>query len=112
MKNFPLWPDRICCAGLITVALCAYIWLGEKTSLADWLTTAVAVLPPLALIYIGYRRVRQWAEYIALIMIPYSCIGIMDIVASSRGQAVALVMSLAAILTFFAALDASRRSRL
>jgi len=109
--KYSFWPDWVCFAGLVSVALCAYFWLSATSDLAPWLSAALALIPPAVLIYIAWRRIRLWAEYIALLMIPYSCIGIMDIVALSRAHAGALLMSLAAIISFFAALDASRRYR-
>jgi uncharacterized membrane protein len=109
VKKLAVWPDVIGGAALLTLTFSTYWWLNDETRMATWQVLACAFLPPAALVYIACKRTRQWAEYIALAMIPYCFAGVMDVVASSGNQTAPLIMSLAAILSFLAALDASRR---
>ena len=64
---------------------------------------------PLLLLRMVVKRTRNWSGITALIMIPYSVIGIMEVVATLGEFNSGLLLALVAISNFFLALDAGRR---
>ena len=98
-------------AGLVSLALLMPWWL--------YLNTATLGLPgsiilgalfPLLLLWASYKKNRNWSGITALFMIPYSVIGIMEVVATLGELNSGMALALIGIMNFFAALDAGLRS--
>ena len=64
---------------------------------------------PLLLIYAVLRRIRNWSGITALVMIPYSVLGIMEVVATLGALDSGMAIAIVSIANFFTALDAGRR---
>jgi uncharacterized membrane protein len=100
-------------AGLCVLGAGMSLWLlgndGLQPGAGLWITIAAGVAPPLALIGVAVRRANRWGEWIALFMVPYFCIGTMDVVAGSGALWLPILVAGSSLVTFFAALDAVRR---
>ena len=103
---------------LVLASLCVLgasmsLWLlgrdGLRPGTGLWITIAAGVVPLLALIGVALRRANRWGEWIALFMVPYFCIGTMDVVAGSGTLWLPILLAGSSLVTFFAALDAVRR---
>ena len=97
-------------AGLALLAVTMPIWLQDNTTdLGLSLAIVLGAGIPLLLMRATYKRSRNWSGITALFMIPYSVIGIMEVVATlgsiNSGTAVAVL----GVVNFFLALDAGRR---
>jgi len=98
---------------LVALALLAAVmplWLreaSEELGLSGALLLGAGI--PLLLIRAVYKKTRNWSGITALIMIAYSVIGIMEVVATlgsfNSGTAIAIL----GVSCFFLALDAGRR---
>jgi len=79
-----------------------------ETTSHIWVTIAFGIAVPGALLIGAIRKVRNWAQLIALAMILYCTIGVMDIVASSGQFMLALSVAVISVLLFFSSLHAGR----
>ena len=97
--------------GLLALAVLMPVWLNIN---APHLGVIGAVLlgavVPLLLVYAALRRIRNWSGIIALVMIPYSVLGVMEVVATLGTPDTGMAIALISIVNFFFALDAGRRS--
>jgi len=99
----------------ITLALTALLgvltclWLLTETSSHLWVTVVFGVIVPGLLLLGGIRKIRNWAQIIALAMICYATAGVMDVVASGGSFNFALGVAVVSIALFFSALDTARR---
>ena len=105
---------------LVLTGLCALgasmsLWLvgrnEPRPNAGMWFSVAAGFLPPLALIGVALKRSRRWGEWIALFTVPYFCIGMMDVFAGSGTLWVPIMLAGSSLVTFLAALDATRRAR-
>ena len=64
---------------------------------------------PALLVFAVYTRIRNWSGITALCMIPFSVIGVMDVVANLDNPMQGLIIAVLAITAFLAVLDAGRR---
>jgi hypothetical protein len=100
---------RMTLAGLSGVGLMTVVWIATATDLGFPLALALGMGPPLLLLAGALKKIRNWAELIALFMIPYAGVGVMDVVANTQTSTLPLALAGLSVLTFFAALDAKRR---
>ena len=97
-------------AGLAGLIVATPWWLSTNTnSLGIGWALFFGAIGPLLLLKPVIKQSRNWSGITALCMIPFSCIGIMDIVASSGALDSGMAIGVIAVITFFAALDAGRR---
>lgn len=101
-------------AGLCALGASMSLWLFGRNGLQPgtglWITMAASLAPPLGLIGVALKRANRWGEWIALFMVPYFCIGTMDVVAGSGALWLPITLAGSSLLTFFAALDGARRN--
>jgi hypothetical protein len=97
--------------GLLLLAIVMTLWLQANTSIPGIAgVVAAGSIIPLLLFYATARKTRNWSGITALCMIPYSVIGIMEIVATLAALDAGMALGVIAIVDFFTALDAGRRS--
>ena len=102
---------RVLMAGLTALALIMPWWLYVNTSaLGLGGSILLGALFPLILLRLVAKKSRNWSGITALIMIPYSVIGIMEVVATLGALNAGMALAVISILNFFAALDAGRRA--
>jgi hypothetical protein len=98
-------------AGLVGLIIATPWWLHvNNASLGLTWSIVLGAFVPVLLINPALRQSRNWTGIIALCMIPLACIGIMEIVASAGAVNSGTVIAIISIATFFAALDAGRRT--
>ena len=97
--------------GLAGLAIVFPWWLNANTEQLGiaWSIASGAVVP-LLLLFACLNKTRNWSGITALCMIPYSVIGIMDIVATLGALDSGMLLGVLAILVFFAVLDAGLRA--
>ena len=66
---------------------------------------------PLLLLIACIRRTRNWSGITALCMIPFTVVGVMEIVATLGTPDMGMAVGVLAIVAFFSALDAGRRRK-
>jgi len=93
---------------LVLLAVSTSLWLLIETTSHLWVTIAFGISVPALLLLGAIRKVRNWAQLIALAMIFYCTIGVMDIVASSGQFMLALSVALVSVALFFSSLHAAR----
>ncbi len=96
--------------GLALLAGVMPLWLRDSTEqLGLNISIIVGAGIPLLLMRAVYKKSRNWSGITALTMIPYSVIGVMEVVATlgsfNSGTAIAIL----GVSNFFLALDAGRR---
>jgi hypothetical protein len=91
-------------AGLVILTLTVV----SRMTVSGWLL--VAALPLLTLIITGVRPPARWGGWVAVAMIPYVCIGVMDLLITRDGRWQAALLAVSAVLVFFLALDSVRRT--
>ena len=100
-------------AGLCVLGVSVSLWLlgrdGLRTGAGLWITIAAGAAPPLVLFSVALRRANRWGEWIALFMVPYFCVGTMEVIAGSGARWLPILLTGSSLVTFFAALDAVRR---
>ncbi len=97
----------ICLGGLL---LALPWWLSSSApalGMGGAIVGGVAV--PAILLLTVSKRLRNWSGITALCMIPFTVIGVMDVVANLDNPGQGLIIALLAIAAFFAVLDAGRR---
>lgn len=75
---------------------------------AGW--TVPVSLPLVGLLVTGLRPPPRWGGWAAVLMIPYVCIAVMELIAVPEQRGASLIVAGGAVLAFFAGLDAARRS--
>ena len=97
--------------GLNALAFVMPWWLSINSAALSltWALTLGAITP-LLLVWTVITRKRNWSGITALIMIPYSVIGIMEVVATLGAIDLGLAIAILGTANFFLALDAGRRS--
>ena len=96
--------------GLTALMVLMPIWLqtnAPQIGLAGALLLGAAF--PALLIYAVLRRIRNWSGITALVMIPYSVLGVMEVVATLGAFDSGMAIAVVSIANFFLALDAGRR---
>lgn len=97
--------------GLTALAVIMPWWLYLNTSsLGLGGSIILGAIFPLILLRLVAKKSRNWSGITALVMIPYSVIGIMEIVATLGALDAGMALGVISIVNFFAALDAGRRS--
>ena len=98
-------------AGLIALALLMPWWLYPNTATLGLIGSIIlGAMSPLVLLRAVYKKSRNWSGITALFMIPYSVIGIMEVVATLGELNSGMALAVIGIVNFFAALDAGLRS--
>lgn len=95
--------------GLAALFVAGAWWLQVNSSVGLPWAIVLGAIGPVPLMRGAWKQVRNWSGITALVMIPYACLGIMDIVAGGGALSSGLAIGFIAIATFFAALDAGRR---
>jgi hypothetical protein len=96
--------------GLNTLAFVMPWWLSvNATALSLPWALLLGAVTPLLLVWAVVTRKRNWSGITALIMIPYSVIGVMEIVATLGEINLGMAIGVLGIANFFLALDAGRR---
>jgi len=73
-------------------------------------TAALIATAPLAVALLsGLLALAYWAIGTAIVMLPYFCWGVMEIVTNPAGRVRAIAFAVLTIVAFLAALDAQRR---
>jgi len=93
---------------LVALAVVTSLWLLLETSSHLWVTIAFGIITPALLLAGALRKVRNWAQLIALAMIFYATVGVMDVVASAGSFNLALGVAVISVALFFSSLHASR----
>jgi hypothetical protein len=102
---------RLLIGGLALLALTATWWLvANAPSLGAGGALVLGAVFPALLLRMVIRRTRNWSGVTALVMIPYSVIGIMEVIATLGEINSGLLLALVAIANFILALDAGRRT--
>ncbi len=65
---------------------------------------------PALLLFAVSKRMRNWSGITALCMIPFTVIGVMDVIANLDNPLQGLTVAVLAIAAFLAVLDAGRRT--
>ena len=97
-------------AGLAALSIAFPWWLNANTDILGliWAIGSGSVAP-LLLLFACLKKTRNWSGITALCMIPFSVIGMMDIVATLGAPNSGMALGVISILTFFTVLDAGRR---
>ena len=96
--------------GLAALAIAFPWWLNANTENLGWAwAIGSGSIAPLLLLFACLKKTRNWSGITALCMIPFSVIGMMDIVATLGTPDSGMAVGVIAILTFFTVLDAGRR---
>jgi hypothetical protein len=97
--------------GLIALATVMPVWLQANTTQLDWSGAVFfGCIFPLLLLYVTIKKTRNWSGITALVMIPYSVLGIMEVVATLGALNAGMAVAIISISNFFAALDAGLRN--
>jgi hypothetical protein len=97
--------------GLTALTLIMPWWLyTNTTALGLGGSMILGALFPLLLLRAVAKESRNWSGITALVMIPYSVIGIMEVVATLGALNAGMTLAFISIVNFFAALDAGRRN--
>ena len=96
-------------AGLVMLAIAMTAWLQFNTEWSVSVVVGAGTLIPALLVYACTKRTRNWSGITALIMIPYSVIGIMEVVATMGAIDAGMAVAILGVANFFLALDAGRR---
>jgi uncharacterized membrane protein len=96
-------PRWLACAGLLTLALL----------LADpgQVTTLIPVVPLVMAALAAGLSWRRWAISAAVMMLPYFCYGVMEILTNPARRTRAMAFTALTISVLLAAFDANRRRR-
>ncbi|MBM4197216.1 MAG: hypothetical protein FJ197_09005 [Gammaproteobacteria bacterium] len=75
------------------------------------ITTAAALAAaPLALLALANAlRMRRAAIVTTIVLLPYFCYGVMEVVVNTAGRAAALLFTLLTVAAYFAAIDSPRQ---
>jgi hypothetical protein len=102
---------QILMGGLLALTLVMPWWLYVNTATLGLAGSIIlGAIFPLLLLRATYKKSRNWSGITALLMIPYSVIGIMEVVATLGAFNLGMALAVVAVMNFFAALDAGRRS--
>ncbi len=71
--------------------------------------TLVGILPLAVALLAGIKPKPRWGGWVATLMIPYFCVGIMNLLAGPAPPFLGLSLSLASALAFIASMDWTRR---
>lgn len=70
----------------------------------------VLALPPLVLLATGLRPAPRWGGWAAVLMIPYFCYGVMELLVPTAPRWSAMLLVAGSLAVFFAGLDSVRRA--
>jgi len=93
---------------LVILSIVTNLWLITDAQSRTWVIVSIGIAIPLALLIGALRKSRNWAELIALAMILYATIGVMDVVASAGQFGLALAVSGISVALFISSLVAAR----
>ena len=99
---------RISIALLFALSTAASLWLQSDANSQLWVVILLGIATPAALLLATLRRIRNWGNLIALAMIFYATLGVMDVIASSGELLLALAVATISISLFFVAIYAQR----
>ena len=99
---------RISIALLFALSTATTLWLQSDASSQLWVVILLGIATPAVLLLGALRRIRNWGNLIALAMIFYATLGVMDVIASSGEFLLALAVATISISLFFIAIYAQR----
>ncbi len=100
-------------AGLVALGIAFPLWLSDSTPALGLLWAIVSgITVPVLLLLACINRTRNWPGITALCMIPFTVIGVMEIVATLGSPNAGMAIGVIATTVFFSALDAGRRGRI
>jgi uncharacterized membrane protein len=92
----------------------ALVTLLSMTALLLWPAptawTAFVAAPLACLFLAGLRPPRKWGGWAAVVMVPYFCIALGEVIANPAEYLTAALLAGGAMIVFFFALDFTRRS--
>ena len=99
-------------AGLIGLGFAFPVWLNINTPNLGlvWAIVSGITVPGLLLLACA-NKTRNWSGITALCMIPFTVIGVMEIVATLGTPNAGMAIGVFAAVVFFSALDAGRRAQ-
>jgi len=112
-NNKPSLSIKLIYAGLAGLLLVLPWWLyinAPSFGLLSSLVSGASV--PVLLLFAVRARTRNWSGITALCMIPFSVIGVMDVIADLANPQQGLMIAVLSVTVFFAALDAGKRTGL
>lgn len=99
-------------AGLVALGFAFPVWLSSSTPALGIVWAVVSgIAAPVLLLLACINKTRNWSGITALCMIPFTVIGVMDIVATLGAPNAGMAIGVLAITVFFSALDAGRRDQ-
>ncbi len=104
-------PRQLTLAGLLVLAA----WLlaappagATTTPTTRLLIGALCALPLLALLYLGWKSVRQWGVWVALVLVPYFALSVGAFLVNPVGRIEGALFATLVALVFFGGIFASR----
>lgn len=94
---------------LVTLGLIVTLWLQSDTNSQLWVLICFGFIIPALLLLGAIRKSRNWGNLIALTMIFYATVGVMDVIASSGEFILALGVATISVVLFFTSIYAERR---
>ena len=99
-KPFSHW---LAIAGLTVLALMLFVRLP-----LGWLQ--LTALPVVIILAWGLRSTGRWGGWAAVLMVPYVCAGVMDVLVTTDNRWQPILLTVSAVLVFLAGLDSVRRT--
>ncbi len=96
------WSRPIVLLALALLTICL-VWPPLRT----W--ALFAALPLAIALAAGLKPKPRWGGWVATLMIPYFCVGIMNLLAGPAPPAIALILCLASAAAFIASMHWTRR---
>jgi uncharacterized membrane protein len=93
---------------LIMLSITVMLWLQSDANSQLWVVITFGSIVPVLLLIGALRKSRNWGNLIALAMIFYATVGVMDVVASSGEFLLALAVATISIALFFTSIYAER----
>jgi uncharacterized membrane protein len=93
---------------ILALGLTVSLWLQSDTSSQLWVVICFGLIVPALLLLGAIRKSRNWGNLIALTMIFYATVGVMDVIASSGQFVLALGVATVSIVLFFTSIYAER----
>ena len=105
------WSYWLLMGGLTALTLTMPWWLYANTTVLGLGGSIIlGAVFPLLLLRAVTKKSRNWSGITALVMIPYSVIGIMEVVATLGALDSGMTLAVISVMNFFAALDVGRRA--
>jgi len=85
-------------------------WLSDNAPSFGLIGALSGAVVPVLLLFAVYTRIRNWSGITALCMIPFTVVGVMDVIANLADPTQGLLIALLSIIAFLCVLDAGRRT--